>query len=46
MTEVLQFEALAEVLQKAEAATVRFAIVVRISADEWISHAEMDQRKG
>jgi hypothetical protein len=33
------------VLQK-EAAAGRFSMVVRIGADEWISHAEMDQRKG
>lgn len=39
-------EALAAVLAKAETATVRFAVVVRIGTDEWISHAEMDQRKG
>jgi hypothetical protein len=34
------------VLERAEAAAVRFAVVVRIGADNWISHAEMYQRDG
>jgi hypothetical protein len=33
-------------LERAEAAAVRFAVVVRIGADDWISPHEMDCRKG
>lgn len=39
-------QALEAVLERAETAGVRFAMVVRISSDEWIAHAEMVQRKG
>jgi hypothetical protein len=38
--------ALEAVLAKAEAADVRFAVVVRIGADDLISPHEMDCRKG
>jgi hypothetical protein len=38
--------ALEAALERAEAKAVRFALVVRIGADKWISGAEMFQRKG
>lgn len=38
--------ALEVALQMAEAAALRFAIVVRIGSDEWIHHSEMSQRDG
>jgi hypothetical protein len=39
-------QVLEAVLERAEVAAVRFAMVVRICSDKWILHAEMCQRKG